>query len=339
MATTGAGASALLSAHILIYQGSVSTSPGGILSTSVPMDSCLIYLQHQRRSQMKEFASQYSRTEDGWVNFPTDHDQRRRLFPEQVMKHQAKMNLHLLDSVVEYVSEPGERIMDIMTGTGSILTAALAGRYVTCIEISKKYCGWIREAIDKMEAIAPGVSSAVVLINAPCQRVLPIPTNHIIFSPPYANIMAKKKTSEKDITADLYGVDIDEFAEYSKEPLNVGNRNRFMYNMEMEKIYKLCYQSVKPGGTMTVVIKDYIEKGERVYLSNWVMKVCIKLGFEQMDWFKWPAPGSPFTNIYRSQGKLVVEDEDVLIFSKPYEQYIPVQEAAITARQLVGAIA
>ena len=268
----------------------------------------------------KVFAPDYERTDEGWILYPTDVELRKRVFG-QVRKHQAKMNLHLLGSIVDYVSEPEERIMDNMAGTGSILIAALAGRRVTMIEISEKYSGWIKEHLDYMETIAPGISSSVILINAPCQRVLPIPTNHIIFSPPYTNIMQKKKFSAGDITADLYGVDEDDFTEYSKQPLNVGNRNRFLYSQEMEKIYKLCYESVLPGGTMTVVIKDYIEQGQRVCLSTWVQRVCTKAGFLPAEpnktWFKWKAPGSAFTNIYRSQGKLVVDDEDIMIFIKP----------------------
>jgi 16S rRNA G966 N2-methylase RsmD len=266
------------------------------------------------------FAPEFERTEEGWLILPTDAELRKRAFG-QVRKHQAKMNLHLLGAIVEYVSEPEERVMDIMAGTGSILIAALAGRKVTMIEISEKYSGWIKEHLDYMESVAPGISSSVMLINAPCQRVLPMPANHIIFSPPYANIMQKKKFSAGDITADLYGVDEDEFSEYAKQPLNVGNRNRFLYNQEMEKIYNLCYESVLPGGSLTVVIKDYIEKAERMYLSTWVQRVCTRAGFLEAvpnkTWFKWKAPGSAFTNIYRSQGKLVVDDEDVLIYVKP----------------------
>ena len=40
-----------------------------------------------------------------------------------------------------------------------------------------------------LDDIAPGVESQYTLINAPCQLVLPVPCDHIIFSPPYAAIM------------------------------------------------------------------------------------------------------------------------------------------------------
>ena len=167
----------------------------------------------------KKFAPEYPRrldTETGLqdlVDFGSDVNLRKRLFIEESMKHPAKANLNMLGSVISYVSEPDERITDIMAGTGSILIAALAGRPVTLIEISSHYCEWITRSLEeKLEPIAPGISSQVMLINNACQRVLPIPTNHIIFSPPYAHIMAKKLFSEGDISKDIYGEGLTEYS-------------------------------------------------------------------------------------------------------------------------------
>lgn len=256
----------------------------------------------------------------GLVDFPTqDADLRRQYFIEEVMHHGAKANLHLVNAIIDYVSEPGERIMDIMSGTGSILIATIQGRPVTCIEISEKYAGWIRQNYEKIKAIHPNAAPAVI-INLPAQRALPMPCDHIIFSPPYANIMRKTKMTKGDITASLYGLseeEQDDFMEYEKQPENVGNRNRFFYNQEMEKIYKLCLQSVRPGGTLSIIIKDYIENDKRVFLSDWVVKVCLRMGWKQYDWYKWPALGSPYTRIYRAQGRNTVDDEDIIIFQRP----------------------
>lgn len=293
---------------------------------------------------MKEFAPGVPRIDHkdfkGLVDFPTnDVAWRKSLFIDKVMNHRAKANLYMLKAIIEYVSEPGDRIMDIMSGTGSILIAAVMGRGVTCIEISPKYFGWIEKSLAKIAEYYPGVSNQVSLINASCQQVLPIPTNHIIFSPPYADIMRKQKITEGDITADIYGLTKEEeadFMEYDKHPDNVGNRNRFFYNMEMEKIYKLAYESVKPGGTMTIILKDYIEKGKRVFLSDWALRACIRIGFEQYGWFKWPALGSPYTRIHRAQGKNTVDQEDIMIFQKPLPKTVQPVYLQQSLSQLAG---
>ncbi len=233
-------------------------------------------------------------------------------------RHPAKANLHVVKDLIEYISEPGERIMDVMSGTGSIMIAATLGRKVTCIEISEMYTGWIRENKAGLMSKHPEVKDDdITIINSSCQNILPLPCDHICFSPPYAAIMKKKKISANDLTDDFYKMDEETFSEYAKHPGNVGGLNKFLYNMEMEKIYKLCLQSVRPGGKMAILIKDYIEKQQRVFLSDWVQRSCIKMGWEQSDWFKWDAPGGPFLAMYRSYGWETVDDEDLMIFRRP----------------------
>lgn len=277
---------------------------------------------------MKEFAPGVPRIDHAdfkdLVNFSTNSSELAAIrqaagFCEESMRHPAKINIHLLQAIIDYVSEPGERVMDIMSGTGTILIAAQQGRSVTCIEISPKYAEWINKTVDNMVQKDSTIRDRVMVINMSAQKALPLPCNHIVFSPPYANIMQKKKMTDGDMTASLYGLSKEEeedFTEYMNQPDNVGNRNRFFYNMEMERIYNLCFQSLLPGGTMTVIIKDYIEKGKRVFLSDWLIRTCIRIGFEQYAWFKWPALGSPFTRIYRAQGKNTVDDEDIIILRR-----------------------
>ena len=235
------------------------------------------------------------------------------------MQHPAKINLHMLQAIVEYVSEVDERIMDIMGGTGSIMIAALQGRSVTCIEISEQFFSWMEASLKKMEDVAPGISSAVTLINAPCQQVLPLPCDHIIFSPPYANIMSKKAGKVDKMAREVYGEILSEYTDSTsdKGKHNVGLLNQFFYSQAMEKVYKLCYDSISPGGTLTVVTKDYIKDGKRVLISEWIVRCCLKMGFEQFAWFKRPAQGGAFQAMRRAKDQVTVSDEDCIILRKP----------------------
>ncbi|KKM75582.1 hypothetical protein LCGC14_1388870, partial [marine sediment metagenome] len=50
--------------------------------------------------------------------------------------------------------------------------------------------------------------------------------------------------------------------EYSEdEQNNFTNMNDFIYHQKIELFYKKCFQSIKPGGTMSVIIKDKMERG------------------------------------------------------------------------------
>lgn len=505
------------------------------------------------------FAPEYPRSEEGWVRFPSDVEYRREVFPVEVNKHTAKANVFLIQSCIEYVSEPGQTILDPMAGTGTLMIGALVGRTVINIEISPKFYALQELARDRLAEIAPGSDNYIMLLNQPCQLVLPIPhwVDHIIFSPPYAGIMKSKGkdklTTEKTdydmaeycchprtpvLKADLTWVSngdlkpgdeligYEEFARTGRHrklvksiveenhpidlpsyeivltdhrsvicngehkwlvlddygytswvrtdnlkpgsrirqicepwetdtsysgaylsgffdgegningsqagihvgfglkngetfnkvisfleskgllnnqltprhkidmtyyqcgdiaqslrllgtirperliknliwegkelgknnptatvdyvvpagvqrlcamrtstktffanglvshntfthPLNLGLMNDWMWAQKMEEVYKKCFDTLKPGGTMTIILKDHMEKRQRVGLTQAAVDSCKRIGFELFDWQKWLAPGSVYTHIYRSRGWEVVDDENIVFFRRP----------------------
>lgn len=263
--------------------------------------------------QDKEFASGYLRSEEGWILFPKDSvgGPRQSLFPPAVMDHPAKYNFAMIQSIIEYVSEPDDTIMDIMAGTGSIMIGALLGRHIICVELEETYQDLISLAKSNIEL---DTMNTIILLKGDCRDIMPIPVNHIVFSPPYAQILKSKGTLD-DKWKTMHKSHQRQ-ADYSANPRNIGNLNRFLYNQAMEKIYKLCYDSVLPGGTLTVILKDYINQGKRIYLSDWLIRTCVGLGFENTAWFKREATGSGYQDLWRSRGYTTVDDEDIVIFRR-----------------------
>ena len=262
-----------------------------------------------------EFAPELGRNGEGWIILPDDVTWRKLIFPEGVMKHLAKMHMYLEDAIIKYVSRPGDTILDPMSGTGTVMLAALMDRMVICLEIEEGYHKLQNEVRDHLKLHNPQMSSTT-LLHGNCKLLLPIPCDHVIFSPPYGQAFkpAKKLTG---IVADKYRVDDTQFQEYAKTQGNVGKHNTFLYNQDMEKVYKLLFQSIRPGGTMTVVIKDIIEGGKRTYFSKWINRVCRQIGFEDYVWFKTLMMGGPWQDIRRSRGKETVNDEDTIIYRRP----------------------
>lgn len=262
----------------------------------------------------KEFAPEYERNEKEWIKFPPDSAYRKQMFPDEVNKHPAKANVFLVQSIIEYVSEPSQTLIDVMAGTGTLMVGALVGREVICVEISEKFYNIQTMALARLEEIAPGISDHIMLINLPCQKYLPIPNlaDHIIFSPQYAGIMKTKGT-------DKWNVDTGyDFAEYSKDTLNLGTMSDFIWGMEMENIYKKCYETIKPGGTMVLIVKDHMEKGQRVQLVQKSIDASLAVGFTHNpdEHFKWAAPGMPYTAARRAKGIEVVDDESIVVLRK-----------------------
>ena len=263
-------------------------------------------------------APDYPRNEDGWIQFPEDHELRKLYFPPEVMGHPAKANLHMIQSIVEFVSEPGQTILDPMSGTGTLLIAATMGRGV----IEEGYHKLQREAAEVFGSLSPGFSGALcLLLHGDCRKLMPLPCDHIIFSPPYAGVLQMSSKPKKESTRSLAGPYKDTIQEYSQTQGNVGKVNAFIYSQIMEKVYGLCFESLRAGGTMTVILQDYygFKYGERkrIFLSDWLLKTCIRLGFEQLAWSKRYARGTGFKQLWASRGLEVVTDEDIVTFGKP----------------------
>ena len=112
---------------------------------------------------MIDFAPEFKRDENGWILFPRDVQERKMLFfPDEVMKHPAKMNFHLQQSIIEYVAKPGETLMDIFGGTGTLMIAALQGYHVILIEVEDGYHKLQMEAKNNLE-IQSGYGNMVIV--------------------------------------------------------------------------------------------------------------------------------------------------------------------------------
>ena len=270
----------------------------------------------------KLFAPEYNRNDQGWVLFPPDSDYRKRMFPPEVNQHPAKANVYLVQSIIEYVSEPDNILMDIMAGTGTLMVGALIGRSIICVEISEKFHQIQVAALEHLEKIAPGISGMISLVNLACQIYLPIPSlaNHIIFSPQYVGILKKSANyRETDrLTREKQGS--YDFTEYSKDPLNLGVMSEFLWTHEMEKVYDKCYKTIKADGSMTLIVKDHIDAGERVELVQKAIDASVRVGFSYSpdEHFKWAAPGMAYTHFRKARGEATVDDEDVIVFFEPH---------------------
>jgi len=262
----------------------------------------------------KEFAPGLPRNNKGWIILPDDVQWRKELFPPGVMKHLAKLQMYLEQAIYQYVSVPGDILLDPMGGTGTLMMAALEGRTVITLDIEAGYHQLQKEVYKYLQDRNPGMAPCIQL-QGNCKLIMPIDCNHIILSPPYG-VAFKPSKKLTGIVADKYRVGEEEFVRYAQTTGNVGMHNTFLYNRDMEKVYKLCYQSLRPGGTMSVVIKDSIIGGERYYYSKWINRVCHQIGFEDYAWFKTEQLGGPWQDIRRSRSEETVDDEDTIIFRK-----------------------
>lgn len=264
----------------------------------------------------KLFAPEYERSPDNLVLFPRDTDLRHRLFPyTDPAEHVAKANMHMVLALVEFVSEPGELICDPFAGTGTILIATTVERRVLMMELVPTFCETIELNTIGVRQSYPAVDELSSLIPGNAASILPIPDlcDHAVFSPPYPMGLKKKGTMDKT-SVDL---GYQSATDYSEGMDNFTNMNEFIYHQKIELFYKKCFQSIRAGGTMSVIIKDKMEKGKRVLQADRTLRDCLRIGFELIARNKWLARGGGYSAINRAAGLETVDDEDLITLRRP----------------------
>lgn len=257
----------------------------------------------------KVFAEQYPRDEAGIIQIPDDTDLRQDTYLHKV-EHPAKNNMLMLDEIVKYCTEPGALILDPMAGAGSLMYTARLGRSMVLIELEKEFCKLL--LLNKQ-----GFTGNITILPGDCRKLLPMPSvfDLIVFSPPYANsIKANTGAAVYDPEKRRIAQGILDFVSH---PDNLSKLNEFMFNRAMKDVYSKCFQSLKPGGWMVIIIKDNIRNDTRVELSLQTVRICAELGFSPTEWYKHKHIGKLWGNYNRNRGVKTVEDEDIIMFRRP----------------------
>lgn len=265
------------------------------------------------------FAPDYKRDEHGWILFPRDLTDRRKLVPSSIQKdvslHPAKMNLYLCQEIIKAFTKPDDTILDPFAGVGTTMVAARMDRNVILLELEQHYCDLIRATwrywLNNEDNLGYKLG-LVTLVQGDNRQILPLPCDHIITSPPYGSDLAK---SEKGSGA-LTSKEQTKIDRYTGSSLNIGHLNPFLYNQTMIKVYKLMITGLRSGGTITITHRDRLRGTERILYARDIMKTMSGLGCDLTSWEKWKAPGSIQSRVNEKKGVESILDEDILSFQK-----------------------
>lgn len=255
-----------------------------------------------------------------FLDYPLD-SLRYKYFVRESAEHGAKLEIRTFQWLVERYTKPGDTILDPMAGVGTVHWAATLGRNTIAIELGERF----RE-IHKMNIEAlrknPGFNgNEPVLYEGDCRRFLPLdkPVDAVIFSPPYGSVEKGASSKSFEERPQYFG--------YSDEDANIGNISSYPFYMEaMKVVYWLCYQSLKPGAPLILITKDYVSKGDRIYVSKDNAKVAYDVGYVLEDWHLRSSPMKGHTSgqhAKRRQAKgtdrpeLNIDVEDILVLRKP----------------------
>ena len=217
-----------------------------------------------------------------------DTTERKKWFVSESSQHQAKLNVKLFLYLVEMYTEPGDLILDPMSGIGTVHMAATEGRDTIACEIVPGFAAIQERNITKMDRDLGFGNNRTKLLVGDCRRFLPRESNEfrlpgqtmaVIFSPPYGEMWKSTGSKSK--------MQIEKHMEvgYDDSIANVGNLTIYPQYLEaMRTIYLKCWESLQPGEVLVSVCKDYIKNKERVRVSQDNLRVLTESGFQFEDW-------------------------------------------------------
>lgn len=264
----------------------------------------------------RKFAEHYPR-EGNLILFPRDVTLRREFFPQEVFDHPAKANIFLIRELIEYLTEPGDTVLDPFAGTGTLMMALLLGRNVALIEIEPHYADLIRSIWKLWEE--RGLIAALEqptqfhLFQGDCRQQLQevkFLCDAAIFSPPYATALSHS-TAIKEQKAVL-----DKYALKGTSTQNLARLNPFFFTQAVALVFKRIHKRLVPNAPMAIITKDIMKGPRREFLSEGIIRQAQRNGFKLSQWEKWKPPGSMQQSIMKAKGANVVLDEDILIFHK-----------------------
>ena len=224
---------------------------------------------------------------DKVLDYPTDSD-RRKYFPKEdnESRHGATLEVRTLLWCIQNFTQPGDLIIDPMSGTGTIHIAATMGRETLAIELSPEFVETQYTNLRYLDEHF-GINAEPTVLEGDCRRHLPQAAlelreidghNAVIFSPPYGSLW---KNKGRDDFYKEKGLNVG----YDDQISNIGNLTVYPQYLEaMKQVYMLCAESLSSGEYMILVTKDYVKNKARVLVSRDNVRVAMESGFNLHDW-------------------------------------------------------
>ncbi len=185
-----------------------------------------------------------------------------------VLLHPAKFPEPMIAQFIEDFSEPGELVLDPMAGTGSALLAARrTGRRCAGIELNPAFVEIIRQRLQQDDLFSASGVGALICGDATKEesyQALPPVIDYVVTSPPYWDMLRMKgaETQKKRRDSGL-------LVFYSNRAEDLGNLSDYDDFLKMLfAAYHLVIDRLKPGGFMTVIVKNVKKRG-KVYPLAW----------------------------------------------------------------------
>jgi DNA modification methylase len=193
-------------------------------------------------------------------------------------EHPAPFPYSMVERLVKFFTKKNDTVLDPFCGVASTLKAcALNKRKGIGIELSSK---WVNLSKKRLKEEVSD-SSQQKIIKGDSRKVLDNFTKNsldfVVTSPPYWQIL--NKPADHKVTKERIEKKLD--TRYSDDKNDLGNIEDYdKFLQELKIIFQKCFNLLKEGKYMVVVVSDFRHKSKYIPFHSDVSQVMEKCGFE-----------------------------------------------------------
>ncbi len=233
---------------------------------------------------------------------------------EATLGHPAMFPLELPRRLIQIYTRRGDLVLDPFLGSGSVVVAAVElGRRGIGFDINPDFISLARERLTQQKAADPNGGDPELHCDDAAkllEYVKPETVDLAVTSPPYWNIMRRRRTA-----------DYKEPRPYSSLPSDLGNIKDYEGFIDaLRGVFSKVHTALKPAKRCAVVVMDIRQGSKFIPLHITLTKMMDELGFKLEDIIIWDR-SRDYSNL-RPLGYPTVFivnkiHEYILIFQKP----------------------
>ena len=201
--------------------------------------------------------------------------------------HPATFPISLALRVIEQFTHQGELVVDPFVGSGTALVAAQdANRNAVGFDLSGEYVKLSRERISQQSLIHPTMQLAVQDDARNIPRYLSEESvSLIITSPPYANLLNRKRKNKS--RRDRDNGQLGKVEQYSQDPRDLGTMDLETYTENMGDIFESLLPLLRKKAHCVINVPDMWWENQRITIHVALIEELRRRGYELRNTIIW----------------------------------------------------
>ena len=202
--------------------------------------------------------------------------------------HPATFPIALPRRLIEQFTHKGELVIDPFVGSGSTLIAARdVDRNAVGFDLSEEYISLCTSRLDGQRSLL--TESEQIAINDDARNIpLYLPeksTSLIVTSPPYANLLNRKRKNKS--RRDRDNSQLGKIEQYSQDSRDLGTMPLETYTKNMGDIFERLLPLLRPKGHCVINVPDMWWENERITIHVSLIEELRERGYELRNIIIW----------------------------------------------------